>query len=85
MHWCGMPPADWMELIKLSRFAGWEKGFIPAVRRFTLRPVAKKWKDRNLPGALHFLTGNCRKRANLFEDTPTRINAHLGQDSIQGR
>ena len=31
--------------------------------------MAKKWKNRNLPGALHFVTGNCHKRAKLFQDT----------------
>lgn len=28
--------------------------------------MAKKWTNRNLPGALHFVTGNVRKRLPLF-------------------
>jgi putative transposase len=28
--------------------------------------VAKKWRNKNLPGALHFVTGNCYQRAKAF-------------------
>ena len=28
--------------------------------------MARKWTNKNLPGALHFVTGNCHKRARVF-------------------
>jgi putative transposase len=31
--------------------------------------VARKWSNRNLPGALHFLTGNIIHRLPVFEQT----------------
>ena len=57
------------EPISLSRFTGWEEGFIPALRWCYDSPVAKKWTNRNLPGALHYVTGNCHMRAKTFQDT----------------
>lgn len=29
--------------------------------------MAKKWTNRNLPGALHFVTGNCHNRTRVFK------------------
>src|SRR6476660_7655445 len=29
--------------------------------------MGKKWKNRNLSGALHYITANCNKRARVFE------------------
>jgi hypothetical protein len=28
--------------------------------------MGKKWTNRNLPGALHFVTANCLNRTNAF-------------------
>lgn len=30
--------------------------------------MAKKWSNEDLPGALHFITGNVNKRLNIFKD-----------------
>jgi putative transposase len=30
--------------------------------------MAKKWTNKNLPGALHFITANCYKRTPTFDN-----------------
>ena len=68
---------------QLNHNRGWEEGFIPALAVGSDHKaigtitnsdlcyscgVAKKWANKNLPGALHFVTGNCYMRAKVFED-----------------
>ena len=40
--------------------------------------MARKWSNLNLPGALHFVTGNCSKRLPLFND-PICCQAFLNE------
>ena len=40
--------------------------------------MARKWSNLNLPGALHFVTGNCIKRLPVFTE-PECCEAFLSQ------
>jgi REP element-mobilizing transposase RayT len=40
--------------------------------------VARKWSNRNLPGALHFVTGNVLNRTGIFRD-PSQCLAFLDE------
>ena len=31
--------------------------------------MARKWSNLNLPGALHFVTGNCKNRLPVFSES----------------
>lgn len=61
-----MPPLGLVETL-----IGQEGGLAPASLNSDIRgifsAVARKWSNRNLPGALHFLTGNIAHRLPAFE------------------
>jgi putative transposase len=69
----GVPPFN-----NVETFAGREGGLAPAnVAEFLcpaiyiwyLPAVARKWSNRNLPGALHYLTGNIARQLPVFAQT----------------
>jgi hypothetical protein len=38
--------------------------------------VAKKWANKNLPGALHFITATCYERAKVFLDEQDAVGCN---------
>src|SRR5436190_3928986 len=44
-------------------------------------PMARKWSNQNLPGALHYITGNCINRLPVFTD-PNCCQAFLKELKI---
>ena len=51
----------------VSGSQGWEGSLAPARLQHRIpSPMARKWSNLNIPGALHFVTGNVRDRIPIF-------------------